>query len=159
MALIWKRCTTYAPYKAEAKIVSGAFTAEAFEESSSRVTLGHVYGAVTMKSKRAFNILASLQLQAVKSKQYDINAWNGIDFSELARLCREKFIANNDTQLNTLLLEFIDNKIIVKSRNDAGTAANAGRKGVKKNVENCIRIVVDDAKLEEFIIANPVQND
>jgi len=110
--MTWVDCTTFSLYDHELTWKLGAFGVDG-KESSSKSTLEHVLKSLTSNARQAFKILSDLQLKAMrvagKTKSRD---FPGIEFRELARRCREGFIAHSDMGLRTLLVEFIDHKLV-----------------------------------------------
>ncbi len=112
LRLDWMDCTTFVPYEHELMCQMGVLGDER-EEASAKKSLERVLKSLTANARKAFNILASLQLVemrlAGKTKPKD---FTGIEFRELVRRCREGFLANSDMILRTLLPEFIDHKLV-----------------------------------------------
>lgn len=81
-----------------------------------------------------------MQLKQMKSRaaKKSKDVYNGVRFQELAKVCREKFIAHSDEKLRILLVEFFDHKLITQTA-----------KG--RHIENTLLVELDMDSLEEVL--------
>ena len=135
--LTWVDCTTFSPYVHELTWKQGAFGADG-DENTAKNTLEHVLKSLTSNARKAFKILASLQLNEMKAMgKTKPKDFAGIEFRDLARRCREGFIAHSDMGLRTLLIEFFDHKLIRHT-------------GKTKKADNVLVIDLDIETLEKL---------
>jgi len=110
--LFWINCTSFAKYEEELSWNEGVFN-DRNEEETSKSALDQVLKSLTANARKAFRILVSLQLNSMTvNGQSNQKNFEGIQFSELLRKCREAFIAHGEMALRTLLTEFVDHKLI-----------------------------------------------
>lgn len=133
----WIPCSTFQPYEEELTWVPGIF-GEDNSGAGTKSTLQYVLKSLTGNARKAFSILASLQLAKTGSlKGKRAKEFAGVEFRDLARRCRERFIAHSDAALKTLLIEFIDHKLMSHS-------------GKSKNVGNLLTVLLDNETLVEL---------
>lgn len=103
-------------------------------------SLKYVLQSLTGNARKAFAVLAQMQLKQMKSRavRKAKDAYTGVKFQELAKECREKFIAHSDENLRTLLVEFFDHQLIRQT-------------GKGKHLENTLLIELDLETLEEIM--------
>ncbi|XP_021960926.1 origin recognition complex subunit 2 [Folsomia candida] len=118
----WIPCSTFQPYAEEFSWTANIF-GESTNSKGTENTLQYVLKSLTGNARKAFSILASLQLEKLRGidgkKGKD---FAGVEFADLARKCKDSFVAHNDSVLRTLLVEFVDHKLI--------TTHQGKRKGV-----------------------------
>jgi origin recognition complex subunit 2 len=120
----WIPCTTFQPYREELTWTSGIY-GEMSSKGGGQLTLQYVLKSLTVNARKAFTLLASLQLKNLSDRIKSSKSSNsssitkasdsssgGVEFIQLAHRCRESFIAHSDAALKTLLVEFVDHKLI-----------------------------------------------
>jgi origin recognition complex subunit 2 len=127
---VWHNVTTYQDYKTEVSFndplslgqtqkIGGSFGAKA------------VFLSLPMTSKMLFRILATNQLknlqEQVASKQMTKGEkevrggkQNGLKFPVFYRLCLDEFVASNEVNFRTMLMEFVEHKMAVLTRDSSG---------------------------------------
>lgn len=132
-------CPTYQQYRQELKWIPGIYGDET-KVVTQKSSLKYVLQSLTGNARKAFALLAQIQLKQMKSRsvQKAKEAYTGVRFQELAKECREKFIAHSDENLRTLLVEFFDHKLIKQT-------------GKAKHLENTLLIELDIETLEEVM--------
>lgn len=132
-------CPTYKAYKDELKWIPGIYGDET-KTITQKSSLKYVLQSLTGNARKAFALLANMQLKQMKSRAVEKSkeAYAGVRFQELAKECREKFIAHSDENLRTLLVEFFDHKLIKQT-------------GKGKHLENTLLIELDVETLAEII--------
>ncbi|CAL8114180.1 unnamed protein product [Orchesella dallaii] len=135
----WTHCPTYVQYREELKWIPDIFGDET-KAATQKSSLKYVLQSLTGNARKAFAILAQLQLKQMRSRavQKSKEAYAGVRFQELAKECREKFIAHTDENLRTLLVEFFDHKLIKQT-------------GKGRHLENTLMIELDVDTMEEII--------
>lgn len=112
----WHDATTFERFWEEVKyedvqVVSG--------ERSRTLTLSSVttiVSSLTPNARGIFDVLARHQLDHQEEDSY-----KGLDFMDLYRMCRSKFLVNSDIALKTQLTEFQDHKLIRYVKDAHGT--------------------------------------
>jgi hypothetical protein len=138
--LSWVPCSTFQSYEEELSWNPSAF-GEKSQGEGGQSTLQYVLKSLTGNARKAFSILASLQLAKTQGRTKSRGGSKdpaGIEFRELARKCRESFLAHTDAALNTLLREFIDHKLITFQ-------------GKKLTTNNVLTIDLDTQTLHEIV--------
>ncbi|ODN03520.1 Origin recognition complex subunit 2 [Orchesella cincta] len=135
----WSHCPTYIQYREELKWTPDIYGDES-KAATQKSSLKYVLQSLTGNARKAFALLAQLQLKQMKSRavQKSKEAYAGVRFQELAKECREKFIAHSDENLRTLLVEFFDHKLIRQT-------------GKGRHLENMLLIELDVDTMEEII--------
>ena len=126
----WHDSTTFEPYKLETSYENSLL----IKHSGSLVlsSLTHVVQSLTPNARKIFELLSRHQLDHNSESSY-----SGLAFSDLYRLCREKFLVNSDITLRTQLIEFIDHKLIRSRKGGDGT--------------EYLFVPVDNASLAQFL--------
>ena len=132
---LWIDCTTFIEYTDEIVWLGDIFGNSA-DGAGGKNSLEHILKSLTANAKKAFGLLAGLQLRAKKARRNAKN-FNGIEFRELLRVCRESFVAHSELVLKSLLTEFIDHKLIHYS-------------GKGKRDDNMLMIDLEDEILEKY---------
>lgn len=139
----WIPCSTFQPYIEEFQWTPSVF-GESNGSKTAENTLQYVLKSLTGNARKAFSILVTLQVSKLqgfgsRSKNRKGNEFEGVEFSELAQKCKDNFVAHNDTVLRTLLVEFIDHKLVTNHQ------------GKKKGGGNFLTVDLDIEVLQKII--------
>ncbi|CAG7836075.1 unnamed protein product [Allacma fusca] len=132
---VWVDCTTFENYHKELIWNANVF-GNANDASNVESSIEHIFKSLTTNAKKAFALLAGLQLKKLKARKKS-SGFQGVEFRELLRLCRESFIAHSETTLKALLTEFVDHKLLRYT-------------GKGKNDDNFLIIDLEEAALEKY---------
>uniref|UniRef100_H2ZIJ7 Origin recognition complex subunit 2 n=1 Tax=Ciona savignyi TaxID=51511 RepID=H2ZIJ7_CIOSA len=121
---LWNDVTTFAPYTSETSyegslLISGAGTGIGARGAALALSgLLHVARSLTSNARGVFRILAEHHLTETEQEEENNEAFS---FSELYRICRERFLVNSELTLRAHLTEFVDHKLVnIQKGNDGG---------------------------------------
>ena len=111
----WHDTTTFEHYHEEVKYEEVQMVSGERSKTLTLAAVTYVVNNLTPNARGIFEVLARHLLD------HEDDSYKGLDFMDLYRMCRSKFLVNSDTALKTQLTEFQDHKLIhyVKSSQGA----------------------------------------
>ncbi|KAI9488062.1 origin recognition complex subunit 2-domain-containing protein [Zychaea mexicana] len=119
---LWHDATTFDDYLVETSFENSLLMRSG--ELGGARGIQYVLRSLTSNGRGVFRVLAEHQLMEMEMEGNDTARANesmGLPYHRYYDACRESFLVSNDTQLRSLLTEFIDHKIIHAKRSADGT--------------------------------------
>ena len=110
----WHNATTFECYREEVKYEEVQMVSGERSRTLTLAAVTYVVNNLTPNARGIFEVLARHQLD------HEDNSYKGLDFMDLYRMCRSKFLVNSYTALKTQLMEFQDHKLIRYVKNPQG---------------------------------------
>lgn len=128
---VWHNVPTYEDYTTEISFKDPLMLGQSTKSSTSNGAK-YVLSSLTSSSKKLYKILAENQLKNMKEQiiAKQLASINnslkghikfGIEFTILYRLCVEQFITSNEVNFRTMLMEFVEHKMAILTRDRSGT--------------------------------------
>ncbi|KAG2220296.1 hypothetical protein INT45_009929 [Circinella minor] len=119
---LWHDATTFDDYLVETSFENSLLMRSG--ELGGARGIQYVLRSLTTNGRGVFRVLAEHQLMEMEIEGNETGRANesvGLPYHRYYDACRESFLVSNDTQLRSLLTEFIDHKIIHSKRSPDGT--------------------------------------
>ncbi|KAI9243392.1 origin recognition complex subunit 2-domain-containing protein [Phascolomyces articulosus] len=119
---LWHDATTFDDYLVETSFENSLLMRSG--ELGGARGIQYVLRSLTSNGRGVFRVLAEHQLMEMELEGNETGKANesvGLPYHRYYDTCRESFLVSNDTQLRSLLTEFIDHKIIHAKRSPDGT--------------------------------------
>ena len=119
---LWHDATTFDDYLVETSFENSLLMRSG--ELGGARGIQYVLRSLTTNGRGVFRVLAEHQLMEMEMEGNETGRANesvGLPYHRYYDSCRESFLVSNDTQLRSLLTEFIDHKIIHSKRSADGT--------------------------------------
>ncbi|KAH3679253.1 hypothetical protein WICPIJ_008653 [Wickerhamomyces pijperi] len=126
---VWHNVSTFMDYLTETSFEDPLILGQTQKSAGSKGAK-FVLSSLTENAKALYRVLASNQLQnmeddlATKRTQSDTTLKgalkHGLLFSQFFSLCAEEFISSNELNFRTMLMEFVEHKMCVLTKDQAG---------------------------------------
>lgn len=129
---VWHNTTTFADYLTETSF-QDILTLGQTQKSAGSKGAKYVLSSLTANSKSLYRVLVSNQLQNMEDDLTAKKAHGGgdapikgtakhaLEYKSFYSLCAEEFISSNEINFRTMLMEFVEHKMAVLSKDQSGT--------------------------------------
>lgn len=127
---LWHNTTTFADYLTETSF-QDLLTLGQTQKSAGSKGAKYVLSSLTTNSRSLYRVLVSNQLQNMEDdlsskKVQNDNQLKGtikhaLEYKKFYTLCAEEFISSNEINFRTMLMEFVEHKMAVLTKDQSGT--------------------------------------